>query len=105
MAGGVSENGVSRGRAVVITFEGRRIDARAGETIAARLLAQGIRSFRTGADGRARGPLCGMGVCYECLVRVGRTGDADVGAGQWVRACTTPVEDGLTIERQQDPGR
>lgn len=36
-----------------------------------------------------RGLYCGMGVCFECMVVVN---------GQQVRACITPVSDGMTVE-------
>lgn len=69
-----------------------------GETIAAALLAGGVRGFRRDSGGVLRGPYCNMGTCFECLVEVrGGSGlDADAGGhvrGSWrlVRACLTAV--------------
>lgn len=44
----------------------------------------------TPRSGEPRGLFCGMGVCFDCLVRVdGRPG---------VRACLEPVRDGMHVE-------
>jgi thioredoxin reductase len=53
-----------------IEFEGRLIEARRGESLAACLTAAGVKSFRTTACGVDRGMFCGMGVCQDCLVEV-----------------------------------
>ena len=79
------------------TFDGRPISGYADETIAACLVANGIRAFRTDRAGAPRGMYCGMGVCFECLVRVdGREN---------VRACMTALGDAGRIETQDVPGR
>ena len=82
-----------RGRLVRLTFDGESIDAYEGETIAAALLAAGHRVWRTtGGRGEPRGLFCNMGICFECLVQVdGRPN---------VRACQTPVADGMQVQRQ-----
>ena len=67
--------------------------ARAGDTIAAALLANGVAVFRRSAvSGVSRGPYCMMGVCFECLVVVDGIGNR--------QACLVPVEDGMTIQTQ-----
>lgn len=64
-----------------------------GETVAAALLAQGIRQFRrTNKKHASRGVYCGMGVCFECLVRV--DGNPNV------QACLTPLVEGMRIETE-----
>jgi predicted molibdopterin-dependent oxidoreductase YjgC len=86
-----------RGRPVRMTFEGETIEAYEGESIAAALLAAGHRALRTtGVRGEPRGLFCNMGICYECLVQVDERPN--------VRACQTPVAEGLRIKRQQDTG-
>ncbi|MGE5604031.1 MAG: (2Fe-2S)-binding protein [Nitrososphaerales archaeon] len=81
---------VERGPRVDVLVDGRSVKAYLGETIAAVLLAEGIRAFRRDASGRPRGLYCGMGICYECLVTV----DGEPG----VRACVTPIAVGMKIE-------
>ena len=61
-----------------------------GETVAAALTAAGIRTLRTNERGEPRGVFCGMGVCFDCLVRI------DGRASQ--RACMTKVAGGMRIE-------
>lgn len=54
-----------------ITWNGAAIPARAGESLAAALLAADVIHFRdTALSGAPRGPLCLMGACFDCLVEV-----------------------------------
>ena len=70
-------------------FDGREIEAQAGETIAAALAASDIVAVRQARSGAPRGPFCGMGVCFDCLVTVdGRPSQ---------RACLTKIEAGMDI--------
>lgn len=82
---------VRRGRKIVVQINGQPITAFEGETVAAVLLSNGIRTFRhTPKSGEPRGIFCGMGICYDCLVTVDGLSN--------VRACVTTVADGMTIE-------
>ena len=76
-----------------IRFEvdGRAVEARAGDTVASALLANGIRALRAGPDGSPRGLFCGIGICFDCLVTVdGRPGQ---------RACMVRVREGMVVAR------
>ncbi len=56
---------------LTLTFDGRPIAARDGDSVASALLAAGIRSTRlTALSGSPRGPYCLMGACFECLAVV-----------------------------------
>jgi len=85
---------VERGEALSVILDGRPVTAYAGETIATVLLAEAAGPCYRSATGEARGLICGMGVCYECLVAVN---PEKGGAPDWVRACTTPVTAGMRI--------
>ena len=86
----LSANGfVRRSRPVQIFFSARPVTALEGETVAAALTAAGIRTLRTDDRGEPRGVFCGMGVCFDCLVRI------DGRASQ--RACMTKVAEGMRI--------
>src|SRR4249919_1505485 len=61
---------VQDGERVAIDFEGRVIEGRRGETLAAALTAAGIRELRLTQSEQPRGIFCGMGVCQECLVEI-----------------------------------
>jgi predicted molibdopterin-dependent oxidoreductase YjgC len=86
------EHDVVRPAEIAIEFDGERLPAYPGETVAAALLAAGKRTFRRTADGAPRGPYCNMGVCFECVVVVD-----DVR----VRACMTAVRDGMVVRTSQ----
>ncbi|HET9554726.1 MAG TPA: (2Fe-2S)-binding protein, partial [Anaeromyxobacteraceae bacterium] len=76
-----------------IRVDGLRVAARAGEPIAAALLAAGRPLVaRSHKYHRPRGPFCLAGSCQACLVRV--DGQPNV------RACRTPCHDGLDVETQ-----
>ncbi len=74
-------------------FDDRAITARAGDSVAAALLAGGVTVTRqTPVTGAARGPYCMMGACFDCL--------AVVDGRPSVQTCMTPVREGMRIERQ-----
>ncbi|WP_448955427.1 FAD-dependent oxidoreductase [Labrys neptuniae] len=75
-----------------MNFEGETIAARPGESIAAALIAHGVRGFRTTRCQAERGLFCGMGVCQDCLVEI------DGKPNQ--RACMTKVEHAVTVRRE-----
>jgi len=78
---------------VPITIDGRACDARAGESVAAAMLAAGVSASRTTAiSATPRGPYCMMGVCFDCLVTI--DGEANR------QGCLTQVQAGMTIDTQ-----
>lgn len=90
-------SGIAAGEAITITFAGRALPARRGETLAATLAAAGITTLRTSRRGAPRGLFCGMGVCQDCLVEIdGRPNE---------RACMTKVDGPLTVCSQRFPPR
>jgi predicted molibdopterin-dependent oxidoreductase YjgC len=82
------------GQPVALTVDGRPVTARAGDTIAAALLAAGIDHCRTTpVSGAKRAPYCLMGVCFECLVTVDGAGNR--------QACLVAVREGMRVETQR----
>jgi predicted molibdopterin-dependent oxidoreductase YjgC len=80
------------GRGVTFRFEGRILTAPPGASIGAALWAAGLRHWRTTRIlGRPRALFCGIGQCFDCLVRVD--------GGPPVRACVTIVRDGDVVSR------
>lgn len=74
-----------------LMVDGVEVVARRGDTVAAALLLAGISTFRrTASSATARGPYCGMGVCFECLVTIDGAPNR--------QACLTPVEAGMRVE-------
>ena len=61
------------------------------ESIAAALLANGERTLRHHEEsGAPRGIYCNIGHCYECRI--------SVDGKQGVRACLTPLREGMHVE-------
>src|SRR5581483_459547 len=82
--------GLDRSRTVTIEFDGQPIEAYAGDTVASAIYGAGLRLFsRSFKYHRPRGLLCCSGRCPNCLVCVDGTPN--------VRACTTPVADGMRV--------
>jgi predicted molibdopterin-dependent oxidoreductase YjgC len=79
---------------VAITIDGVLFTARAGDSVAAALLASGLLACRTTPISDApRGPYCLMGVCFECMVEIdGRPNQ---------QACLIPVGPGMRIATQR----
>ncbi|MEE4275044.1 MAG: 2Fe-2S iron-sulfur cluster-binding protein, partial [Thermoleophilia bacterium] len=85
--------GTPPGAEFTFFFEGRRMTAREGDTVAAALMANGVHVFgRSSKYHRPRGYRCGRGHCSSCAMRV----DGLPG----VRTCVTPVRAGMTVERE-----
>ena len=75
---------------VTIVADGRPLRVPVGISVAAALLDAGISEFRRSVSGESRGPLCGMGTCYECRLTI------DGAAHR--RSCLVPVAEGMRID-------
>lgn len=73
---------------VRLSVNGAPVEVPAGASVAA-AVAQVTTRFRRSVRGMQRAPLCGMGVCFECRVQVDGVAH--------VRACMTPVRDGMQV--------
>ena len=79
---------------VRIFIEGEAYEARAGDSVAAALLAAGRTHCRTTAvTGAQRAPYCMMGVCFDCLVTIDGVGNR--------QGCLVPVHEGMRIDIQR----
>ena len=77
---------------LVFTFEGRAVEGRRGESVAAALLAAGFRDLRDSVvKGEPRGPYCLMGACFDCVVRIDGVYN--------LQACMTLVAPGMDVRR------
>lgn len=77
------------GALVTMAIDGREVRVSAGISVAAAMLDAGVIAFRRSVNGSDRGPLCGMGVCYECRVTIDDVAHR--------RACLVMVADGLRV--------
>jgi len=64
-----------------------------GTVVAAAIFKAGVASFRKSVTGEMRGPLCGMGICFECRVTInGR---------RHCRSCQIACQDGMDVRTDQ----
>lgn len=79
---------------VTFTFDDQVIEGYKGESLAAALLVQRIRTLRLHEEtGQPRGIYCNIGHCFECRVNInGLDGE---------RACLTPISDGMVVKSGQ----
>ena len=73
---------------VQIVVNGAPLQVPAGTSVAAALAQRTPSTTRTSVTGEARAPLCGMGVCHECRVRI---------HGRTRLACQTVCAEGMQI--------
>ena len=83
----------SRKKEIVFFFEGKKLTAFDGETIASALLSSGEIFFRESKINNYRGPYCMIGICFECLV--------DVDQMQSLQACQVIVKNNMQVKRHK----
>ena len=82
---------IRRNEKVTLSVNGKEVPAYKGETLLAALIAAGYQGLKKSPiKNELRGALCGMGVCFECLVTV--NGDPNT------RSCMIEVEDRMTVQ-------
>ena len=78
---------------VVVVVNGVLVTMPVGSMVSAAILKAGVSSFRRSVSGEPRGPLCGMGICFECRVTV----DFET----HVRSCQTVCQNGMDIRTDE----
>ena len=73
-----------------ITVDGEVLRIQPGTSVAVAILNSGRVGFRLDLTGSPRGPVCGMGICFECRVRIDSERDR--------RSCQILCRDGMVIE-------
>ena len=74
---------------VEFTVDGATLRAAAGTSLAAAMLDAGITTVRHSRGGAPRGPVCGMGICFECRVTIDGVAHR--------RACLELVRPGMAV--------
>jgi sarcosine oxidase subunit alpha len=74
---------------ITIAVNGAKIAVKRSCSVATAVMNAGESWLRTSVTGQARGPLCGMGICFECRLTI--NGQAQQ------RSCQILCEDGMDI--------
>ena len=53
-----------------LSVNGKQVSVPAGTMVSAAVVLAGITTYRRSVMGEPRGPLCGMGICFECRVTI-----------------------------------
>ncbi len=80
---------------IEITVNKTPISVDPGTTVAVAIMNACIDHFRTSITGFERGPLCGMGICFECRVTINGVPHQ--------RSCTLIAENGMEVETGSEP--
>ena len=74
---------------VTVRVNGVSVTMPAGSMVSAAIMKTGVHAFRRSASGELRGPLCGMGICFECRVTI----DGE----RHCRSCQTVCRSGMDV--------
>jgi len=87
----------NRGKPVYFFYDGKKINAYEGETVAAALLASGVKILHSSHKyERPRGFFCAIGKCSSCLMKVDGVPN--------VKTCIEPVRNEMVVEFQIQKG-
>lgn len=76
---------------ISLTVNGQSISVAPGTSVAVALVLAG-QPCRTSITGEPRGPLCGIGICFECRVIINGTPHC--------RCCQTACEAGMEVRSE-----
>ena len=77
---------------ITITVNGTPMAVSSGTTVAIAVALAG-QACRTSIQGEPRGPLCGMGICFECRVAINGKSHA--------RSCQVLCEEGMAVNTEK----
>ena len=82
----------STSRVVTLNVNGSPVAVPAGATVAVAVAIAG-QACRRSVSGEPRGPLCGMGICFECRVSINGTAHC--------RSCQMLCEPGMDVRTEK----
>jgi len=77
---------------VTLTVNDKQVTVEKGTVVAVAVINAGFDSFRKSVTGEARAPVCGMGICFECRVRIDGVSHS--------RSCQIICREGMQIETE-----
>ncbi|HEU4435786.1 MAG TPA: (2Fe-2S)-binding protein [Pyrinomonadaceae bacterium] len=78
---------------IMLMVNGVEVTMPSGSMVSAAVMTAGITTFRRSVTGEPRGPVCGMGICFECRVTI--DGEAHC------RSCQTVCRDGMDVRTDE----
>jgi sarcosine oxidase subunit alpha len=78
---------------IELTINGRLVEVEESVTVAAAVIISEIDSFRRSITGETRGPLCGIGICFECRVTIDGV--------PHVRSCNIVAREGMKVSTDE----
>jgi aerobic-type carbon monoxide dehydrogenase small subunit (CoxS/CutS family) len=78
---------------VTLVVNGVSVEMPVGSMVSAAILKTGVYAFRRSVRGEPRGPLCGMGICFDCRVTI----DSE----QHCRSCQTVCRNGMDVRTDE----
>ncbi|MBM3814520.1 MAG: (2Fe-2S)-binding protein [Acidimicrobiia bacterium] len=72
-----------------LRVNGKPVSLPEGSVVAAAIALSGLDATRSSVRGEPRGPLCGMGICFECR--------ATIDGQPHQRTCQIPVRQGMEV--------
>jgi sarcosine oxidase subunit alpha len=78
---------------ITLLINGEAVTVPAGSMVSAAVACAGAAVFRRSVTGEPRGPLCGMGVCFECRVTIN--------GQRHCRSCQTLCQNGMDVRTDE----
>ena len=78
---------------IMLRINGNTLSVPVGSTVCVAILLSGRSALRRSAIGELRGPLCGMGICYECRVTIN--------GAPHCRSCQIVCEQGMDVRTDE----
>ena len=78
---------------ITLRVNGIPVTVPEGSMVSAAVWRAGIAAFRKSVTGEPRGPLCGMGICFECRVIIDRQAHG--------RSCQIPCQNGMDVRTHE----
>lgn len=85
--------GDASAESIILKINGEDVSVTPGTTVAAAIMMIGTVRFRRSVTGEPRGPLCGMGICYECRVTID--------GHPHTKSCQLPCRDGMDVKSDE----
>jgi len=82
---------------IAISVDGRHVTVPSGSMVSTAVGMSGAKWFRKSVTGEHRGPLCGMGICFECRVAINGESHS--------RSCQIPCRDGMDVRTESMESR